>query len=272
MKPTHALAGATTAAALSLPHSVKRWDFNLEDLITLPLEQFGWFDTLTLDEAKSGIIKQHNHSAVAEAVEDAVENFFGVDGDDSSSATTTAVASKTHAVIISTATSMPSSSDSDSDSDVSPEVSNVKTAAATDDGATCSPNPESRIEWRDYSDSDRHAFVDAIKCLMEAPSAGDTYSPSTSRYEDIVRVHQAMTSTIHGNNIFLLWHRYYLWSFEKILRNECGFDRTFPWWDETLDAGNFAASSLFTNDFFGSLPTATDGQATCITDGVRSSN
>ncbi|KAH6658433.1 hypothetical protein BKA67DRAFT_493726, partial [Truncatella angustata] len=127
-------------------------------------------------------------------------------------------------------------------------------------------NPNQRFEWRSYSDTDRHAFAAALKCLVDAPSSGN-FPPSQNRYEDLVRVHQMMTDTIHGNNIFLFWHRYYVWTLEQIMREECGFDRAFPWWDETLDAGNFAASSIFTADFFGTLPTATNGQGTCITDG-----
>jgi tyrosinase len=83
-----------------------------------------------------------------------------------------------------------------------------------------------------------------------------------------VRVHQINVGTVHGSGKFLPWHRYYVWTFEQILRDECGFDRAFPWWDEELDAGNFKSSSIFTSNFFGSLPAATNGMGTCITDGV----
>ncbi|KAI1871686.1 hypothetical protein JX265_005672 [Neoarthrinium moseri] len=128
-------------------------------------------------------------------------------------------------------------------------------------------NPNMRFEWRSYSDSDRKAFVDAFTCLMRLPASG-AYPPAQNRYEDIVRVHQMMTSTIHGNSIFLVWHRYYTWTLEQIMREECGFDRAFPWWDETLDAGHFAESPVFTPAYFGSLPAATNGEGTCITDGA----
>ncbi len=60
---------------------------------------------------------------------------------------------------------------------------------------------------------------------------------------------------IHGNPKFLIWHRYFLWTFEMALRDQCNFWDPLPWWDETLDAGNFHNSDMFTNNaYFGSLP------------------
>jgi tyrosinase len=60
---------------------------------------------------------------------------------------------------------------------------------------------------------------------------------------------------IHGNPKFLVWHRYFLWTFEMALRDQCNFWDPLPWWDETLDAGNFHNSDMFTNTaYFGHLP------------------
>lgn len=102
--------------------------------------------------------------------------------------------------------------------------------------ATCA-SPQTRIEWRSYSASNRKAFINAIACLANTPSAGRAYSPSTSRYEDFARTHQIMTPTVHGNGIFILWHRYFLYTFEQALRTQCGFTAPLPWWDETKDSG-----------------------------------
>lgn len=103
--------------------------------------------------------------------------------------------------------------------------------------ASCT-SPQTRIEWSSYSASNRQAYVDAIACLANLPSAGSAYSPSTSRYEDFVRTHQKMTSTVHGNGIFIFWHRYFVYTFEQALRTQCNFgNRPMPWWDETKDSG-----------------------------------
>ncbi|KAL2279097.1 hypothetical protein FJTKL_13673 [Diaporthe vaccinii] len=126
----------------------------------------------------------------------------------------------------------------------------------------------SRIEWRNYSDSDREAFVDAISCLTKNPSAGEHFAPSKSRWKDLTKTHQILTHAVHGNEIFLPWHRAFVSSFEALLRNECGFDRALPWWDETLDAGKFNESGIFTPEYFGSLPHAVkdDNDKFCVTD------
>ncbi|KAI1804474.1 Di-copper centre-containing protein [Daldinia bambusicola] len=153
----------------------------------------------------------------------------------------------------------------------SPAAEEDKVAATSDAaaGATCDRNnPKVRIEWRNYSQADRKAFVDAIKCLMDKPSAGG-FQGSKSRYEDIVSVHQQMTPNIHQRAVFLPWHRYYVSAFEDLMRNECGFTAAFPWWDETKDSGHFADSDLFTDDYFGPLPGKTsNGQGTCIESGT----
>ena len=92
--------------------------------------------------------------------------------------------------------------------------------------ASCAANPNVRFEWRDFSNSDRHALTDGIKCLMNKPASGK-FPPARNRYEDFVRVHQQYSPNIHNNAKFLLWHRYFLWTFEQVLREECGFDRAF---------------------------------------------
>ncbi|KAI1757511.1 hypothetical protein F4782DRAFT_546646 [Xylaria castorea] len=140
---------------------------------------------------------------------------------------------------------------------------------AGNSAATCDPsNPHVRFEWSSYSNADRTAFVQAIKCLQGKPSGGSQYTGSTNRYEDLISVHRGMTADIHQTAAFLVWHRYFVWVFEQLLRDECGFNRAMPWWDETKHAGAFAASDLFTNNWFGNLPGKTsDGQGTCIESG-----
>ncbi|KAI1815113.1 Di-copper centre-containing protein [Poronia punctata] len=135
--------------------------------------------------------------------------------------------------------------------------------------ASCNPsNPNIRVEWDSYSASDRKAFVKAISCLQGKPSRGSKYPGSTSLYEDLASVHRGMTADIHQTAAFLVWHRYFVWVFEQLLREECSFDRAMPWWDETKHAGNFAKSSIFTEDYFGHLPLKTsNNEGTCIVSG-----
>lgn len=136
-------------------------------------------------------------------------------------------------------------------------TSNTQAAAAT-----CS-SPRVRIEWDSYSNNDRQAFVNAVKCLMTKPASGQ-FSQAKSRYEDLVALHQTLTPNVHGNSKFLLWHRYYLWTFEDMLRSDCGFTAPLPWWDETKYAGKFASSSIFSDQWLGGI----NAGGNCITNGV----
>ena len=126
-----------------------------------------------------------------------------------------------------------------------------------------------RIEWHNADDGTKTAFVTAIRCLMDRPSAGG-FPGSQNRWEDLVSVHQQQTPNIHMSGAFLPWHRYYLAIFQSLLIEECQYGGPMLWWDETRDAGNFANANLFTDQWFGAAPLRTsDGQATCIENGVR---
>lgn len=223
------LGGAAMAAAMSIPDiddplNLKDLGENIaefgEKLIEelakpLDLDIFGWFDTITLEDAQAAAAGDNDSD---------VQSFTASSTEDDSS------------------------------------------AAAVAPGGPCA-TPHVRVEWRNMKNEDRHAFLDGIKCLMDKPASGD-FVDSQNRYEDIVSVHQQMTSQIHMSGLFLPWHRYYLWVFMRVLREECAYTAPFPWWDEIKDAGNFAQSPLFTDEYFGSLPGATNGQGTCITNGV----
>lgn len=132
--------------------------------------------------------------------------------------------------------------------------------------ATCT-NPRVRVEWDSYPTADRTSFVNAIKCLMGKPASGK-FAQAKNRYEDLVALHQTLTPNVHGNSKFLIWHRYYVWTFEDILRTECGFTAKMPWWDESKWAGKFAQSSVFSADWFGGIGFG----GNCVTNGVSNSD
>lgn len=64
----------------------------------------------------------------------------------------------------------------------------------------------SEVAWRRY--------VDACIGLRSKPS---TRYPGLSVYEEFVRLHDEFGSAAHGGASFLVWHRVYLWEFEKQL-------------------------------------------------------
>jgi tyrosinase len=117
------------------------------------------------------------------------------------------------------------------------------------------------------ADSDKKAYATAIKCLMDAPSKGQT--GAKSRWEDLASLHQQQNTKIHGVGQFLPWHRYFLHVQETVLRTECGYNGPLPWWDETKDAGRFEQSPVFDSRYLGSARVKTNnGLGACVTDGL----
>jgi len=52
------------------------------------------------------------------------------------------------------------------------------------------------------------------------------------------------TPTIHLTGNFLTWHRYYVHTFEKKLK-ECGYSGNLPYWEWGLDVNSLDTSPLF---------------------------
>ncbi|CAJ2509296.1 Uu.00g143220.m01.CDS01 [Anthostomella pinea] len=245
MRPSiarQALAGAATVSALVLPLQPPSPVDRRAELVDLA--PFGSFPTITPEEASS-------------RAEKGLSLLFGSGafGEEPWSPPSNAEIEDVDAA--------------DSSMKATEDVQDDSTTQAAAAGTCDANNPNIRFEWRNYQDTDRAAFVAAIQCLKAAPSAGSPFTASQNRYEDLVSVHQQMTDQIHMVAQFLPWHRYFVWVFEQLMRDECGFDRAFPWWDETLDGGNFAASPLFTDAYFGPATAVTaDGQGTCIESGA----
>ncbi|KAJ5632962.1 tyrosinase [Penicillium lividum] len=127
-----------------------------------------------------------------------------------------------------------------------------------------------RKEWRHLSKHEQTKFLDAVQCLMDKP-AKSGLTATTSRFSDLQALHRGMTNTayadiIHHVGQFLPWHRYYMHIYETLLRDECGYTGSIPYWDEVKDAdsGNMWGSSMWGADAFGGNGT---GSGNCVLDG-----
>jgi tyrosinase len=72
---------------------------------------------------------------------------------------------------------------------------------------------------------DRRAYIEAVQCLRTLPAKSDKSwaAAAKTRFDDFVAIHVNQTMYIHGNGLFLTWHRYFVWAYEQALRNECGY-------------------------------------------------
>ncbi|KAH8724370.1 monooxygenase [Phaeosphaeriaceae sp. PMI808] len=97
----------------------------------------------------------------------------------------------------------------------------------------------------------KKSYLDAVLCLA-SKSAKSNISGTVHRYDDHVAVHNNQTPSIHWVGHFILWHRYFVATYEKALRDECGYTGGQPYWDWSLDAkpNNPNSTSIFQADVF----------------------
>ncbi|GKZ52790.1 hypothetical protein AnigIFM49718_003442 [Aspergillus niger] len=164
-----------------------------------------------------------------------------------------------------------------------PAIRLVSTSATpTSDAATtldpglfsggCTPEKMTiRKEWRNMTKVEQQSYLQGVNCLMDLP-AQTGLEATTNRFSDLQALHRALTNTpvgdiIHSVGQFLPWHRYFLHTYETLLKEQCGYTGPMAWWNEAYDtdSGNMFRSEMWDADAFGGNGTEPDG---CVTDGA----
>ncbi|KAI9731319.1 MAG: hypothetical protein M1834_005222 [Cirrosporium novae-zelandiae] len=112
----------------------------------------------------------------------------------------------------------------------------------------CNPSTVTvRQEWRTLSAAQRKSYVAAVNCLKSKPSVftSDEAPGAINLYDSFVAIHINLTQFIHETAYFLTWHRYFTWTYEQMLQNECGYEGGIPYWEWGLDAEDITASPIF---------------------------
>ncbi|SPO05202.1 related to monophenol monooxygenase (tyrosinase) [Cephalotrichum gorgonifer] len=104
-----------------------------------------------------------------------------------------------------------------------------------------------RREWRTLSKAQRTSYINAVKCMKAAPSLfpPGQIGGAKSLFDDFIAIHIFQTGTIHNTGNFLTWHRYFIYTYEQKLRDVCGYQGPFPYWEWGLDVKNPAKSPVF---------------------------
>ncbi|KAK4125815.1 tyrosinase-like protein [Parathielavia appendiculata] len=107
-----------------------------------------------------------------------------------------------------------------------------------------------RREYGSLSKSERLAYVNAVKCLQSKPprTPASVAPGAKSRFDDFVVTHIQQTLSIHYSGIFQPWHRWFVYQYEKALRDECGYTGYQPYWDWPKYARAPQDSPLFNGD------------------------
>lgn len=112
----------------------------------------------------------------------------------------------------------------------------AREAAAHANGTTPSCTHDKLVFRREYgalSHAEKLDYVKAVQCLQTLPARtpANVSSGARSRFDDFVVVHIQQTLTIHFTGNFMPWHRWFVYSYEKALRDECGYKGYQPYWD-----------------------------------------
>ncbi|KAM7219489.1 hypothetical protein V8F06_005044 [Rhypophila decipiens] len=105
-------------------------------------------------------------------------------------------------------------------------------------------SPRVRKSWHTLSTAERQAYIDAELCLMSKPGTLGLRG-ARSKFDEFQAVHVSQAEIAHFVGQFFPFHRLYVWAHEEALRKECGYTGAQPYWDETVDAGAFSKSILF---------------------------
>ncbi|KAF7919615.1 hypothetical protein EAE99_008467 [Botrytis elliptica] len=106
-------------------------------------------------------------------------------------------------------------------------------------------NPSTRREWRSFSAAEKVNYLDAVQCLRETPSR---LHSDYSLYDDFPWVHTNIGNYSHNAAAFVAWHRYFLHSYERALREDCHYTGYLSYWDWSLDWENIAHSPVWDNE------------------------
>ncbi|KAJ1968146.1 hypothetical protein H4R35_006508 [Dimargaris xerosporica] len=100
-------------------------------------------------------------------------------------------------------------------------------------------NPIIRKELRQLTTEERERFIEATRELHRSADF-DAFPAMHRRYAEVV----------HGNAVFLPWHRRYIKDYERALQR-IDPQVTLPYWDWTLDSQRPAASPVLSPQFCG---------------------
>ncbi|GME24316.1 Di-copper centre-containing protein [Neofusicoccum parvum] len=114
-------------------------------------------------------------------------------------------------------------------------------------------NPPVRKEWRELSLFERRSYIDAVFCLTRKPAVSGL-NGTINRFDDHHAVHSDQTPSIHWVGHFALWHRYFVATYERALREECGYRGAQPYWNWSTDASaDQNSTTIFETEVFDAL-------------------
>lgn len=141
-----------------------------------------------------------------------------------------------------------------------------------DDTTTLCSNPIARKPWSMLNATEQAGYIEAELCLQALPSTLG-FPNAQTRWDELQWSHIIQTNWVHSDGQFMPWHRYYVSVHAQLLKDECGYKGSIPYWDEPPDAelAHLNESVIFQSDAFGGDGVLLDGDSAaadkCVRDG-----
>ncbi|KAF2645366.1 Di-copper centre-containing protein [Massarina eburnea CBS 473.64] len=104
-----------------------------------------------------------------------------------------------------------------------------------------------RKSWSVLTTQQRKEYLQAVKCIHSLPNkvCNERVPGARSRADDFTAAHINQTNFIHNSGLLLPWHRQFVWSYEKTLREECRYTGYLPYWDWSEFSHDQRSSPVF---------------------------
>lgn len=103
-------------------------------------------------------------------------------------------------------------------------------------------DPVLRREWRSLKEVEKRDYIQSVKCLKTLPSQ---IHLNQTLYDDFPWIHKHFGEYSHDAAPFLAWHRYFIHTYERKLKEHCDYHGQLTYWDWTLDWENITMSPIW---------------------------
>lgn len=117
------------------------------------------------------------------------------------------------------------------------------------------------------TDDEKTGYLEAEVCLMSQPATLN-FPNAQNVWDELQYVHILQTNWVHSDGQFLPWHRYYMAVHANLLRDQCNYTGSLPYWDELAasELSSLGETDVFQADSFGGNGDQAD-ENLCVTDG-----
>ena len=124
-----------------------------------------------------------------------------------------------------------------------------------------------RREWNTLSIKDKNDYISSIKDLMNRNNSYQALDPTIMSYNDFVELHVSHTPWVHGDPMFLPFHRGMIRQFELAILSTNRWNQGLVYWDWSKKYNNWYDDDIFT--YIGNMY---NNETYCVLNGNFSEN